>query len=44
MAVHFNFFWSTVIFGRGIVVTKLRCSGIFKDEYAANLPLPVKEF
>jgi len=39
-----------VIFGtdisQGSVVTQLRCGGIFKYEFVANLPLslPVKEF
>ena len=51
MAVCFNYFLSMEIFlnidiSRGSVATQLRCGGIFKCEFVANLPLslPVKEF
>jgi len=43
MAVCLNFFWSTVIFGtdisHGSVATQLRCGGIYKCEFVANLSL-----
>jgi len=38
-------FWNIDI-SQGSVATQLRCGGIFKYEFVANLPLslPVKEF
>jgi len=50
MAVCFNYFLSTAFFNIAIsqssVATYLRCGGIAKYEFVANLPLslPVKEF
>ena len=51
MAVCFNYFLRIAIFlnidiSQGSVAMQLRCGGIFKYEFVANLPLslPVKEF